>query len=95
METKRTENYLYKLSLSIHQKNIDSTRPAIESKMSPATSRTLELAHSRPHNRDLSHLQSHQINYDNNAIIHRLISISDRSKSPLSRYHEYSQYNEF
>ena len=81
MEVKRTEDYLYRLGQSTHLKNVMATRPAVEDKISPATSRTLELTHSRPHNRDFLPIARHQVDYENQNIIRRIMAISDQKKT--------------
>ena len=67
MEAKRTEEYQYHLSKNIHLQQIYNSKTKVEAHISPATSRTLELAHSpnHLHNRDILGIQQHQINYDN------------------------------
>ena len=63
MAARRTEEYQYSLSQNVHLKQIHRSKPKVEAYITPATSRTLDLAHSlnHQHNRDIQSLQQHQI----------------------------------
>ena len=93
MATKRTEEYEYKLAQDIHLKHVYGSKPKVETSISPATSRTLQLGHSpnHQHNRDVPSLAQHQIDFDNHRIIKRIMSISERRNSSSG----YARYNEF
>jgi hypothetical protein len=63
--------------------------------MHPATARTLQLTHSRPHNRDQPHLHQLQLQEANHNISQRLINIVDSNHPPLQAHSSYARYNHF
>ena len=83
MEISKTENYQYQLSKDIHHRNVINSKPAVKDKIEPSTARTIELTHSRPHNRDIPYLQQLELQFSNKNITHRLIDIFDSNHSPL------------